>query len=183
MAREFEYCIEKGNIIRKDVPVSFVEKELKEAEYDLSMAKLSLENRDVKWATVKAYYSIFHSIRALVYSKGYREKSHFCLMAAFKHLFVEKGMLAELLDYFYYAMNAREGADYGAVYNDKTAAKVIAYAVATSGSMMFFPVFFVFLLFSFFLLFSSPPNEHNFKYELQEDNVCHKTYMERPYGW
>ncbi|MEM4335976.1 MAG: HEPN domain-containing protein [Candidatus Anstonellales archaeon] len=135
MAREFEYCVEKGNIIKREVPLSFIEKELREAEYDLTMAKHSLQNRDVKWATIKAYYSIFHSIRALVFSKGYREKSHFCLMAAFKHLFVEKGLLTELLDYFYYAMNAREGADYGAVYNDKTAMKVINYAESTKNAV------------------------------------------------
>lgn len=43
-----------------------VEKELKGAEYDLKRAKFSLKEADFKWATVKAYYSMFHAARAFL---------------------------------------------------------------------------------------------------------------------
>jgi len=32
---------------------------------------------------------MFHSVRGLVYSKGFREKSHYALLVAFEELFPE----------------------------------------------------------------------------------------------
>ncbi|HEY4822712.1 MAG TPA: HEPN domain-containing protein, partial [Candidatus Bathyarchaeia archaeon] len=54
----------------------FVLKELRGAEADLHEARESVEAGKFKWATVQGYYSAFHSARALLYNKGFREKSH-----------------------------------------------------------------------------------------------------------
>jgi len=54
----------------------------------INRAKKTLEQGDSKWATIQGYYSMFHSARALIFSKGYRERSHYCLRIAVKELFV-----------------------------------------------------------------------------------------------
>ena len=53
-----------------------IEKEFAVAESDLASAVRSLRDGDHKWATVQGYYSIFHAARALLFARGYREKSH-----------------------------------------------------------------------------------------------------------
>jgi len=56
---------------------------------------------------------MFHTARAMLYSQGYREKSHYCLSVALRALFVEKGKLdVEFVDNFNNAMMLRENADY-----------------------------------------------------------------------
>ena len=51
--------------------------------------------------------------RALLYSKGYREKSHICLYIAIKKLFVEEGTLdSKFSEDLYNCMVLREDADY-----------------------------------------------------------------------
>lgn len=65
---------------------------------------------------------MFHAARALIYSKGYREKSHRCLAVALKELFVDKGKLpAEYFNQLKDAMDLREDADYGFIYDDESA--------------------------------------------------------------
>jgi hypothetical protein len=76
MSTEFDRCVKERKLVKIKEDRALINKELKGAEYDLSKAKKSLEDDDFKWATIKAYYSMFHSARALVFSKGYREKTH-----------------------------------------------------------------------------------------------------------
>ena len=42
---------------------------------------------------MQSYYSMFHAAKALVLKKGYREKSHFCLIIALRELYVNKNKL------------------------------------------------------------------------------------------
>lgn len=56
---------------------------------------------------------------ALVYSKGYREKSHYCLYVASRALFIEEGKLdAQAGRDFLNAMNLHEAADYEAEFSE-----------------------------------------------------------------
>jgi uncharacterized protein (UPF0332 family) len=56
---------------------------------------------------------MFHAARALLYSQGFREKSHHCLFKALIALFVEEDKLnVELVEAFRNAMILRENADY-----------------------------------------------------------------------
>jgi uncharacterized protein (UPF0332 family) len=69
---------------------------------------------------------MFHAARALIYSKGYREKSHYYLVVALKALFVDPGEIdarsaRDLLN----AMNLRESADYEADFSQDGAKSVI----------------------------------------------------------
>ncbi len=95
-------------------------KELQAAESDLGEARESFVAEKNKWATVQAYYSAFHSARALLYAKGFREKSHRGLLAGIRELYARE-MPESMLEAFGDAMNMREEADYGLVYSEEGA--------------------------------------------------------------
>jgi len=71
--------------IRKDR--TLVLKEIAAAKSDLKDAKESLERNKFKWTTIQGYYSMFHSARALLFERGYREKSHYALLVAIRELY------------------------------------------------------------------------------------------------
>lgn len=113
MNPEFESCLKKNKIREFSQGKSLVEKELNTALKDFNEAKESLEREKFKWATIQAYYSMFHSARALLYYKNYREKSHYCLIVALKHLYVETGKLSiSFIEELQKGKSLREDADY-----------------------------------------------------------------------
>ena len=75
MSRDFDQCKKKRRIVRQDFTASLIPPEFDAAHKDLEWARRSLEERNEKWATIQAYYSIFHAARALLFAKGYREKA------------------------------------------------------------------------------------------------------------
>jgi len=126
---QFDECLERGKIVKIPVDPALVEKELREAEADLAAAEQSLLDLQEKWAIIQAYYSIFHSLRSQVFGKGYREKSHRCLKYAVEALLVDQGVLDPVvLEHFSFAMDLREGADYGCIYNAESASIVVMSA-------------------------------------------------------
>ena len=129
MNREFEQCLERNKIVAFAKGTGLAEKELAAATSDLSDAKAGYENGRYKWSTIQGYYSMFHAARALVYSRGYREKSHYCLAVALRALFVDEGRLdAQIVRDFVAAMNLREAADYETEFSQAGAKAVIASA-------------------------------------------------------
>jgi len=113
MSQEFNKCLERGKIKRFSPGPNLVSKEINLAEEDLIKALEGQEDESYRWSIVQAYYSMFHSARALLYSLEYREKSHFCLLEAVRTLFVETGILAvSFLEALKEAQSLREAADY-----------------------------------------------------------------------
>jgi uncharacterized protein (UPF0332 family) len=122
MRYQFEQCIDKGTIVMIEIAPDLISKEIDEARNDLDSCERSIQENNFKWKIIQAYYSMFHSFRALIFSKGYRKKSHTCIKHAIKSLFVDTVFLDNrLLQEFSYAMNIREGADYGSVYSEDSA--------------------------------------------------------------
>lgn len=129
MNQEFKQCVESGKIVSFPRGKKLVEKEITVARNDLADAKAGCENQRHKWSTIQAYYAMFHAARALIYSRGYREKSHYCLAVALRALFVEEGrMEARYARDFLSAMSLREAADYEARFSKDGAEAVIASA-------------------------------------------------------
>ncbi len=99
---------------RRIIPVKsdrkIVLKEIHGADYDLDKARRSLEENDAKWATVKAYYAMFHAARALLLSAGYREKSHRALLISIRELYRDR-MDSDHLRALEEGMDLREEAD------------------------------------------------------------------------
>jgi uncharacterized protein (UPF0332 family) len=103
-----------------------VRKEFSIGESALSDANAGFEEKRYNWSTIQAYYAMFHTARALVYSKSYREKSHYCLSIALKAYFIDEGKLdIQSGRNFLNAMNLREAADYEAEFSETGAKAVI----------------------------------------------------------
>lgn len=129
MNEKFKQCLEGGKLIPFSRGKGLVKKELSIAQSDLLDAKAGFENQRYKWSTVQAYYSMFHTARALIYSRCYREKSHYCLAVALRALFVDEGLLeVQIARDFANAMSLREAADYEADFSESGAKAVIVSA-------------------------------------------------------
>jgi len=127
--QEFRQCLDSKKIISFARGKRLVKKELSVARSDLSDAKAGYENERYKWSTIQGYYAMFHAARALIHSRGYREKSHYCLAVALKALFVDEGKMdAQLGRDFLNAMNLREAADYEAEFSQSGSEVVISSA-------------------------------------------------------
>ena len=126
MNQEFKQCLENKRIVSFARGKNLVKKELLVAKSDLSDAKAGYENERYKWSTIQGYYAMFHAARALIYSQGYREKSHYHLAVALRILFADEDKMdAQLVRDFLNAMNLREAADYEAEFSQSGAKAVI----------------------------------------------------------
>ncbi len=124
--KDFEDCLKKEKISKFAGAKKLSGRELTTAQEDLTAAQESLKQDNDKWATIQAYYAMFHTARALLYSKGYREKSHYCLIVAMKALFVQEGLLdAALVEAFQTAKALRENADYENEFSSESARALV----------------------------------------------------------
>jgi len=121
---EFRRFIEERRLTRIRVDRKLILKEIDGATSDLEEAKDSLSRKRFKWATIQGYYSMFHAARALVYSKGYREKSHHALLIALRQLFNDR-LGPKLIQDFEEAMSLREEADYGLIFSEEGATSIV----------------------------------------------------------
>ncbi|MBU5678844.1 MAG: HEPN domain-containing protein [Candidatus Aenigmatarchaeota archaeon] len=121
-------CINEGYLRRINPQPNLIEKELKEAEYDLNSAIRAIEEKDFKWCIIKCYYSMFHAARAVLFSIGLKERRHFAIQVVLEDL-VKKGKLEAIyLDYFSAAMEWRENADYRYKYSEEIAKDIVENA-------------------------------------------------------
>ena len=129
LPRRFRRLLESRRIRRFPGGESAVAEEVEAARHDLAEAEESLERGSHKWATIQGYYAIFHAARALLFARGYREKSHSALAEAIKALYVDRGRLAERhQDAHFNAISLRETADYRSEFSDRGAFQVAAGA-------------------------------------------------------
>ena len=129
MKMSFKDCLEKRKIFRFEPAKQLADLELEDARDDLKSAEDDYAEDNFKWATIKGYYSMFHSARALLYSRGYREKGHYCLYLAIKAFFVQdKKLDPKLAEDFNNSMILREDADYRRKFSQEGAQAVIKSA-------------------------------------------------------
>lgn len=115
---EFERCLGQGRLVRFTASEEMVAREVLAARQDLESARSSRSRGNDKWASIQAYYSMFHCAKALVLAKGYREKGHMCLLMALRALYVRTGELDRgIADDLEMAMDLRHEADYGLVHS------------------------------------------------------------------
>lgn len=99
-----------------------IQKELNAGLEDLAEAEAGLIRESYKWATIQAYYAVFHGMRALLFRAGLREESHAAMKAGIWELYVEKGILnAESFRCLERGMELRELADYKSTFSANTA--------------------------------------------------------------
>lgn len=129
--RDFRDCKDFGKISTFPVSEEMVRNELCQVDYDLATAKKLFEEGNNKWAIAAAYYSMFLSARAALFSKGYRDKkhnSHLCISHFLARL-VDLGYLKKAYSNdFVVAMDLRERANYSGAYSREDAEKALSYA-------------------------------------------------------
>jgi uncharacterized protein (UPF0332 family) len=119
----------KANHIQRIEPSrDLADKEFAEADYDLERAHLELANKGNKWAIVKAYYSVFHSAKGILFLIGYREKTHFGVGEMLALLSKDGKLEGRYVNDFKAAMSARQGADYHYEHSLEAAKEMIALA-------------------------------------------------------
>lgn len=124
--------INKGKLKSFQLSEEMIKKELEVGKKDFASALASFEASNYKWATIQAYYAIFHAARSLLYKNGYREESHTALKLAIKELYINNGRLPySVYDSFERGMELREMADYKENYSQKGAENLIS-AVGTA---------------------------------------------------
>lgn len=113
MNPEFEQCLKRNKIREFPRGKALITKTLGTAQRDLERAEKTFNDKDYKWATIQSYYSMFHSARALLFAKNYREHSHYCLIVAMRALYVETRLLpGSLIEALGKGKRLREDADY-----------------------------------------------------------------------
>ena len=127
MSFKFRQLLEERRLVRIKPDRKLVLKEIEEAKSDLVAARKSFRDGIFKWATIQGYYSIFHAARALLYSKGFRERSHYALLVAVQELFSDE-LERSLIQGFEDAMNLRQTADYGLTFSEEGAIDVMETA-------------------------------------------------------
>lgn len=127
MSFKFKQLLEERRLTKIKPDRKLVLKEMEGAESDLETARKSLHDGNFKWAIIQGYYSIFHAARALLYSKGFREKSHYALLVAIQELFSDELDLS-LIQGFEDAMNLRQTADYGLTFSEEGALDIMKTA-------------------------------------------------------
>lgn len=129
MGSKFEECLKKKGLRISAEAKRLVKKEISAAEIDLKEAEGGLKRDAFKWTTIQSYYAMFHMARALIYKKGYREKSHYCLRIALEELYVAHGDLpVHIIDAFQTGKEMRENADYESHFSEIGARKLVKAA-------------------------------------------------------
>ena len=127
MSLLIQKLIEERKLMKIRADRKLVLKEMAAGKNDLKDAKESLESGKSKWATIQGYYLMFHSARALLYDKGFREKSHHALLAAIRELYaqdIERSLIRD----FEQGIYLRQEADYGLKFSASGAREVIETA-------------------------------------------------------
>jgi uncharacterized protein (UPF0332 family) len=127
ISSEFKLLLAERKLMKIRPDRKLIIKEIEAAKSDLDDAKESVEKSKFKWATIQGYYSMFHSVRALVFNKGYREKSHFALLVALREL-CSNELERSLIQNFEDGMYLRQEADYGLKFSESGALDVVENA-------------------------------------------------------
>jgi len=119
---DFEDCLKRRGLVRFTAAgPDVVANELRAATEDMADSIAMLEQARWKRATITAYYVMFHSARALMLSRGYAEKSHYCLLVGFRELYGQSAEGARLALAIERARILREKADYDSDFTEDSA--------------------------------------------------------------
>lgn len=133
MNPEFEQCLKRNKIREFPRGKALMTKTFEIAQRDLERAEKTFNDKDYKWATIQSYYSMFHSARALLFAKNYREHSHYCLIVAMRALYVETRLLpGSLIEALGKGKRLREDADY----YDRWSEEGASFALKAAGDFL-----------------------------------------------
>lgn len=94
----FEDCLEKGMIRKAADAKTRVQQSIAIADKFLKSAEKNLKMEENEVCEIIAYNALFHYARALLFIKGYMERSHACLFLALEKLYPQHKELFERAD-------------------------------------------------------------------------------------
>ena len=94
----FDDCLGKGMIKKSDSSLEKVEQSIAFGDKFLNSAKKNFDIEELEVCEIISYNALFHYSRALLFKKGYNERSHICLFIALKKLYPEQKELFERAD-------------------------------------------------------------------------------------
>jgi len=90
---KLNWCLENEKRMKKIKPNEILANEhIKKARHNLRAANFSFEGGFDDWAVSQSYYAIYHSLLAILFSKGYESKNHECTINAIEYL-IENGKI------------------------------------------------------------------------------------------
>lgn len=93
-----EECFEKGLLREAKAGEEEIRGSLKIAGHFLERAEGNMKLRYYDVAFMMAYNSMFHCARALIFSRGYKERSHACMVLLLKKKFGGSSDIAKFAD-------------------------------------------------------------------------------------
>lgn len=122
---KFRECLKEGLIKKDEKAKERIEESIKIAERFYNSAINNFKIQEYEIVEIAAYNSLFHCCRALLFSKGYKERSHYCLIIALKELFRENKKIYEILNSIDKVRLSRHNVQYGGALVDEEEAKFI----------------------------------------------------------
>lgn len=96
-----------------ELPKSYAKYRLERSKDDLSAAHLLFDNGNYRVANNRAYYAIFHAIRAVLVFDNYDSGKHSGIIAEFRRRYVKEGIFpAEISKMISSAFTIRNSSDY-----------------------------------------------------------------------
>ncbi|MCD6477137.1 MAG: HEPN domain-containing protein [Candidatus Aenigmarchaeota archaeon] len=125
---DLKECLEKNFLVKIKPDKKLVDKELKEAETDLKEAYNDFNANKFKWAIIKAYYSMFHAGKSVLFALGYKERKHVAVQIVLENLAKQGKVEYIYTQYLSSGADARESADYRYTYSKYIAEEVLENA-------------------------------------------------------
>ena len=115
-------CLSKGYIKPDPKAVERIPGSLEVAERFLRSAHKNLDITEYEMSELASYNTIFQAARALLFNKGYIERSHVCVIISLKELYQQDHELSDLLNTFDKIRITRHNIQYGGSLVKKTEA-------------------------------------------------------------
>ena len=88
---KMEWCLHNPERMKKVAPDKKKSKEhIEKAKHNLLAMDYNLKGGFSDWAVSQAYYAMYHSLLAVLFTQGFESKNHECTINAVEHLIETK---------------------------------------------------------------------------------------------
>ena len=94
---DFDECLKQGLIKRNKDALQRIRKEVEIAGKFFNSSKRNFGIEEYEMTVIASYNSIFHCCRALLFNKGFVERSHLCLLISVQALYHEDKRILDFL--------------------------------------------------------------------------------------
>ena len=97
--KKLDWCLAKENRMKKIKPNNKLSEEhINKAKHNLRAADYNIKGGFSDWGVSQSYYSMYHSLLAVLFKLGYESKNHECTINAVEYLIGEGKIDLDLKD-------------------------------------------------------------------------------------